>query len=104
MKSGMPEAFKIDGPATAGTTVEVTTLVITAAVSPCLAIPGARDVEVIVQIPGLDPIEGEVNLASRQYDGRLEAYSGWPDQWISGAFLRQLAQFEYAACDTAEEV
>ncbi len=92
------------------------TLVITATVSPstCIGLPGARDVEVIVQIPGLEPIEGEVTLAPRPYDGRLAAYGPRPDQWVSGNLLRQLNQLcdrdfratldaiEAAACDAAE--
>lgn len=68
------------------------TLIITANVSPsaCIDLPGARDVEVVVQIPGLDPIEGEVTIAPCQYDGKLEAYGCGPDNWLSGWLLCQL--------------
>lgn len=58
--------------------------------SSCLPVAGAVDVDVTVTLPGGDPLEGEVTLAPRQYDGQLASYGSSPDHWVSGALLRAL--------------
>ncbi len=75
---------------------------------------GAVDIDVDVTLSDGRTLSGEVTLAPREYDGRLASF-GAPDNWVSGALLRDLTracgedglrvalnEIEVAALDAAE--
>lgn len=65
--------------------------------SSCVDVTGAVDVDVEIRMAGITMM-GEVTLAPREYDGRLDAYGSTADHWISGKLLAELR--ELALSDT----
>ena len=59
------------------------------------------DVDVTVEIPGIDTLHGEVSLARRPSDRALVRAGRMPWQWVSYDLLRQLEHLcdrDFTAC------
>jgi len=79
------------------------TLIVTSANARRSAVgPGNHiDVDVTVDIPGLDLLHGEVTLTRRPSDRALVRAGRWSWQWVSHDLLRQLEHLcdrDFTAC------